>query len=99
MWYIMDADPGAQLIAGFSKDTDQNEYQQYLQNGQIEDILHYETVKRGDTFFIRTGTVHAIGAGFYLPKFNKPRMSPIEFLIGIEQTKMAILESCIPNWL
>jgi hypothetical protein len=29
----MDADPGAQLIAGFSKDTDQNEYQQYLQNG------------------------------------------------------------------
>ena len=35
MWYIMDADPGAQLIAGFSKDTDQNEYQQCLQNGQI----------------------------------------------------------------
>ena len=71
MWYIMDADPGAQLITGFSKDTDQNEYQQYLQNGQIEDLLHYETVKRGDTFFIRTGTVHAIGAGILLAEIQQ----------------------------
>jgi mannose-6-phosphate isomerase len=67
----MDADPGAQLIAGFSKDTDQSEYQQYLQNGQIEDLLHYETVKRGDTFFIRTGTVHAIGAGILLAEIQQ----------------------------
>ena len=71
MWYIMDADPGAQLIAGFSKDTDQNEYQQHLQNGQIEDLLHYESVKRGDTFFIRTGTVHAIGAGILLAEIQQ----------------------------
>ena len=71
MWYIMDADPGAQLIAGFSKDTDQNEYKQYLQNGQIEDLLHYESVKRGDAFFIRTGTVHAIGAGILLAEIQQ----------------------------
>jgi len=71
MWYIMDADPGAQLIAGFSRDTEQNEYQQYLQNGQIEDLLHYENVKSGDTFFIRTGTVHAIGAGILLAEIQQ----------------------------
>ena len=71
MWYIMDADPGAQLITGFSKDTDQNEYQQYLQNGQIKDLLHYETVKRGDSFFIQTGTVHAIGAGILLAEMQQ----------------------------
>ena len=71
MWYIMDADPGAQLIAGFSKDTDQKEYQQHLQNGKIEDLLHYETVKSGDTFFIRTGTVHAIGAGILLAEIQQ----------------------------
>ena len=71
MWYIMDADPGAQLIAGFSKDTNQKEYQQHLQNGQIEDLLHYESVKRGDTFFIRTGTVHAIGSGILLAEIQQ----------------------------
>ena len=71
MWYIIDADPGAQLITGFSKDTSKNEYQQYLQNGKVEDLLHYETVKRGDTFFIRTGTVHAIGAGILLAEIQQ----------------------------
>jgi mannose-6-phosphate isomerase len=71
MWYIMDADPGSQLIAGFSKNTDQNEYQHYLQNGKIEDILHYESVKRGDAFFIPTGTVHSIGAGILLAEIQQ----------------------------
>ena len=71
MWYIMDADPKAQLIIGFSKDTDKNEYQSYLKNSHIEDLLHYESVKRGDTFFIRTGTVHAIGAGILLAEIQQ----------------------------
>lgn len=71
MWYIMNADPGAKLITGFSKDTDQNEYQQCLANNQIENLLHYETVKSGDTFFIQTGTVHAIGAGILLAEIQQ----------------------------
>ena len=71
MWYIMDADPKAQLIMGFSKDIDKSEYQSYLKNGNIEDLLHYDGVKRGDTFFIRTGTVHAIGAGILLAEIQQ----------------------------
>ena len=71
MWYIMDADPKAQLIMGFSKDTDKKEYQSYLKNGNIEDLLHYDGVKRGDTFFIRTGTVHSIGAGILLAEIQQ----------------------------
>ena len=71
MWYIMDADPKAQLIMGFSKDTDKKEYQSYLKNGYIEDLLHYHGVKRGDTFFIRTGTVHSIGAGILLAEIQQ----------------------------
>ena len=71
MWYIMDADPKAQLIMGFSKDTDKKEYQSYLKNGYIEDLLHYDGVKRGDTFFIRTGTVHSIGAGILLAEIQQ----------------------------
>ena len=71
MWYIMNADAGSKLITGFSKNTDQNEYQQYLKNDQIESLLHYETVNSGDTFFIRTGTVHAIGAGILLAEIQQ----------------------------
>ena len=71
MWYIMNADAESKLITGFSKNTDQNEYQQYLENGQIESLLHYETVNSGDTFFIQTGTVHAIGAGILLAEIQQ----------------------------
>jgi mannose-6-phosphate isomerase len=67
----MNADAGAKLITGFSKNIDQNEYQQYLENDQIESLLHYETVNSGDTFFIRTGTVHAIGAGILLAEIQQ----------------------------
>ena len=71
MWYIMNADAESKLITGFYKNTDQNEYQQYLENGQIESLLHYETVNSGDTFFIQTGTVHAIGAGILLAEIQQ----------------------------
>ena len=71
MWSIMNADAESKLITGFSKNTDQNEYQQYLENGQIESLLHYETVNSGDTFFIQTGTVHAIGAGILLAEIQQ----------------------------
>lgn len=71
MWYIMNAEPNAQLIAGFAKDTTQAEYQQYLDRGAIEDLLHYETIDKGDVFFIRTGTVHAIGAGILLAEIQQ----------------------------
>ena len=49
----------------------QSEYQQYLKNDQIESLLHYETVNSADTFFIRTGTVHAIGAGILLAEIQQ----------------------------
>ena len=71
MWYIINADAGSKLITGFSKNIDQNEYQQYLKNDQIESLLHYETVNSGDTFFIPTGTVHAIGAGILLAEIQQ----------------------------
>ena len=36
------------------------------QNGGIVDILNEIEVKKGDTFFIPAGTVHAIGKGIVL---------------------------------
>ncbi|UOB16893.1 type I phosphomannose isomerase catalytic subunit [Abyssalbus ytuae] len=71
MWYIMQADPGAKLIVGFNKDVSKEEYVQHLQGGTLLDILNYETVKEGDTFFINTGKIHAIGAGVLLAEIQQ----------------------------
>ena len=99
MWYIMDADPKAQLIMGFSKDTDKKEYQSYLKNGYIEDLLHYDGVKRGDTFFIRTGTVHSIGAGILLAEIQQTSDITYRIFDWNRKDKGVTQESCIPNWL
>ncbi|MGB5273108.1 MAG: type I phosphomannose isomerase catalytic subunit [Flavobacteriaceae bacterium] len=71
MWYIMDADPGAKLIVGFNKDVAKEEYSLHLQDDRLPELLNYEQVKPGDTFFINTGKIHAIGAGVLLAEIQQ----------------------------
>jgi len=71
MWYIMDADEDANLIVGFNKDVSKEEYSKSLENDSLLDLLNYESVKEGDTFFINTGKIHAIGAGVLLAEIQQ----------------------------
>ncbi|MDF4222381.1 MULTISPECIES: type I phosphomannose isomerase catalytic subunit [Maribacter] len=71
MWYIMDADPNAELIVGFNKDVTKEEYAESVANDTLLDLLNYEQVKEGDTFFINTGKIHAIGAGVMLAEIQQ----------------------------
>jgi mannose-6-phosphate isomerase len=71
MWYVMDANPGAELIVGFNKDVTKSEYAKSLEENTLLDLLNYEPVKEGDTFFINTGKIHAIGAGVLLAEIQQ----------------------------
>lgn len=71
MWYVMDANPGAELIVGFNKDVTRSEYAKSLEDNTLLDLLNYEPVKEGDTFFINTGKIHAIGAGVLLAEIQQ----------------------------
>ena len=71
MWYIMDADPKAELIVGFNKDVTKEEYAESIDSDTLLDLLNYEEVKEGDTFFINTGKIHAIGAGVMLAEIQQ----------------------------
>ncbi|MCG2460706.1 class I mannose-6-phosphate isomerase [Flavobacteriaceae bacterium F89] len=71
MWYIMAAEPKAQLIVGFNKEVSRKEYVQSLDNDTLLDLLNYETVEEGDAFFINTGKIHAIGAGVLLAEIQQ----------------------------
>ena len=71
MWYIIDADPGASLIVGFNRNVDKEEYVQSLEEDTLLDLLNYEEVTEGDTFFINTGKIHAIGAGVLLAEIQQ----------------------------
>jgi len=71
MWYIMNADDDANLIVGFNKDVSKEEYSKSLEDDKLLGLLNYENVKEGDTFFINTGKIHAIGAGVMLAEIQQ----------------------------
>ena len=71
MWYVVQADPGAKLIAGFNRKINKAEYLEYFKNGQLEEILNYEEVKEGDVFFMPAGRVHAIGKGIVVAEIQQ----------------------------
>lgn len=71
MWYVVDADPEAQLIVGFNKETDKSEYLTRLHNNTLTEILNSEPVRKGDCFFIPAGTVHAICKGCFIAEIQQ----------------------------
>ncbi len=71
MWYVMQAEEDAELIAGFDKKLTKQEYINTLESGDILDVLHAEKVQSGDVFNIPTGRVHAIGAGVLLAEIQQ----------------------------
>lgn len=71
MWYVMQADENAELIVGFDEQIDKEQYKTHLKNNTILDVMHHENVQKGDTFYIPTGRVHAIGAGVLLAEIQQ----------------------------
>lgn len=71
MWYVVDAEPGAELIIGFTKDSSKEEYSAALESGEVEKLLQKVPVKKGDVFFIPAGLVHAIGKGIVVAEIQE----------------------------
>lgn len=71
MWYIMQADPGASLITGFTETLDRERYQAAFQAGQLTSILNREVAQAGDVFFLPAGRVHTIGKGLLLAEIQQ----------------------------
>lgn len=71
MWYVMQADKGSELIVGFDEEINTQEFKTHVKNNTILDVMHHEKVSEGDTFYIPTGRIHAIGAGVLLAEIQQ----------------------------
>ncbi|WP_299314185.1 type I phosphomannose isomerase catalytic subunit [uncultured Aquimarina sp.] len=71
MWYVAQADENANIIIGFNQKVSPELYQKNVTNKTIKDILHYEPVSAGDTFFVYSGLIHAIGKGVLLAEIQQ----------------------------
>ena len=66
MWYVLSADPGACIYAGFQKALSPEEYTRRVADGTIMDTLAKHEIHAGDVFYIPSGRIHAIGKGVRL---------------------------------
>ncbi len=71
MWYVVNADRGSQLIAGFRRPSRVEDYASKVADGSIEDDLNKVPVMPGDCFYIPAGRVHGIGAGMVIAEIQQ----------------------------
>ncbi len=66
MWYVADADPGAELFVGLKKGVTRAEFERKIQDGTVADCVQRLPVEKGDVMFLPSGRIHAIGAGLVI---------------------------------
>lgn len=70
-WYILDAEPGATLGLGLTRDLTPEGLRAASLDGSIEGLMDWKPVEAGDFFLVPPGTVHAIGPGICLLEFQQ----------------------------
>lgn len=63
MWYFLDCQPGASIYAGLRRGVTRAGFEEAMERGEVEHTLHQAPVRSGDSIFIPSGRVHAIGEG------------------------------------
>ena len=63
VWYFLACDPGSRIYAGLSSGTTRASFEEKLGRGEIEECLHVLPTHEGDSIFIPSGRLHAIGEG------------------------------------
>jgi mannose-6-phosphate isomerase len=71
MWYILEADPGAEIIDGFNRKTDPAMYGEYMEKKRIREILNVEKVEKESVYYIPAGRIHALGPGLLLAEIQQ----------------------------
>lgn len=71
MWYIVDCDPGAELLYGFKHDISKEEFAERIANNTLLEVTNNVPVHKGDVFFIESGTLHAIGKGILIAEIQQ----------------------------
>lgn len=63
MWHIVCAKPGAELLFDLRPEVTKEDFLKALNNHTVEDLLEHVPVQKGETYFVKPGTQHALGPG------------------------------------
>ena len=106
-WYVLEAEPGAEVAVGFREPLSVDQVAAAIRDGSIESKLRMIPVKAGDMVFVDAGTVHAIGPGmvvletqqysdttYRLWDYGRPRELHVE--AGMNVTRTATMAGLVP---
>ncbi len=63
MWFILEALLDSDLYAGLKRGVTREVFEKALHEGRVAEQIHGFPIQAGDTMFIPSGRIHAIGAG------------------------------------
>jgi mannose-6-phosphate isomerase len=66
MWYVSAAEPGALLYAGLRSGVTRDQFSEKTRNGTVAECFHQLPVREGDSLFLPSGRVHALGKGLVI---------------------------------
>ena len=101
-WYVIEAEPGAEVAVGFNQPLSTADVRASIQDGSIESKLRKIPVQIGDMILVDAGTVHAIGPGmivletqqysdttYRLWDYGRPRELHVEPGMAVTRTETA----------
>ncbi|MHB8178627.1 MAG: type I phosphomannose isomerase catalytic subunit [Vulcanimicrobiaceae bacterium] len=62
-WYVLHAEPGAEIVLGWARDTSRDEYESRVADATLAALLRRVPVHAGQAYYLPAGTLHAIGKG------------------------------------
>lgn len=71
MWYVLDADEGANLIYGFRHKVTAEILRNAIETGTLDRHIQKVNVHKGDVYYVPAGTIHAIGAGVMVAEIQE----------------------------
>lgn len=95
MWYILDCEPDSFLYFGVNKEITKEEFERRIHDNTLLDVLKAVPVHKGDVFFIKSGTIHAIGAGIQICEIQQNSNTTYRVYVLVVLEKMVNLVNYI----
>ena len=71
MWFIADTKPESKLYVGLRNEATKESFETAIAQGTVAEQVHAITPSPGESIFIESGRLHAIGAGFLIHEIQQ----------------------------
>src|SRR5207302_6474534 len=71
-WYVIQAEGGSRIYRGLKPGTTREQFERSIEQGDCEQFLNAVPVKEGQSHYLPSGTVHALGGGVLVAEVQTP---------------------------